>query len=307
MSLTYPGVAMSDNQVKSWPAEVNDIPPTPNAVRVQVTNPNNSLPEGTHAGCWKVDNAGVVEYWKPTDVRPFANSALRYESQELDALKMMSGHFGFPQNWWVVKAHDRTWIVRNEALVIPDHVSGKELSPSVVKKLESSLREFNKVGWEIGDHIRIAIDDYDRPFFLDLSAAGHVGRWAEDDQDRFYKWCELNEHSWLSIRRQACKHLVCSVEFMQKYGREVYGGHVYLSHNRPLSTLWMTAPDCKFAIIQAEYSSGGSPLPLTRNRMESTMDRVHSLMVTESRLSSNYLDRYELTWGWSPLKIEEKS
>lgn len=220
-----------------WPIEVNDIPPIPGAEKIDVINKNTGMREGVHAGVWRVKREdGRVEIWKSLDVMPYPNSPRRYASREVEALEAghnanMRSSCGFPLNWVTRLKNDRMWLVRDEAFVIPDYMSGKEIGYEEVLELEQTLRNFNAQGWEIGEHIRVAVDRvWGNPFFLDLSTAAITFDWARDDQRRFYSWCEKNEHEWLSRLRRYCKRLVCSLDTSDNYGKEFFGKYVYVTY-----------------------------------------------------------------------------
>ncbi len=261
-----------------YPLSIRDIAPTANAIRLTGTRID-GLPDGYHTGgAWLVGD----EVWKPLDGRPYANCPNHYSTLEDIALEEMADQPCFPRNWRVEECNGRRFLVRPKAIVI----TPKELLPSQALKIEQAVRSLNRAGWEIGDAISLGLCPVARQYFImDLSNAHRMIR--ADDQWRIEALFKDADLDHLAHLRRNAHEALCGLEFA---GNIPAGyGHIYASFSRPLND-WAYIPDAVY-LYPSERPNKGAGIP-------------HTWVVTSESLGAGILQRYELHWGWSPIREE---
>lgn len=272
------------------PISIRDVAPGPNAERLTGVRPDGSS-DGFHTGgAWKMGD----KVYKPLDGRPWANADFHTRTREDEVLELMADKPFFPRNWTISQLNGRRWLVRDVCSI----VSPVNLSMRALLKLEEAVRSLNALGWEINDDIVIATDLKHRPFILDLSAAQTYfsrGRPEADDLSALGRYMEDagdNGKRIVAIRRQA-KSVLNGVPLMDRLliaGGDELGNllkyrYVYASFCRPLNHV-----DIDGFLI----SSGDTP---------SLDDGIaYTWLVTDHRLSSTEMDRYELSLAWWPIE-----
>jgi hypothetical protein len=266
------------------PLSIRDTPPHPDAVRMTGVRPD-GLPDGVHTGgAWEFQG----EIWKPLDGRPYANCENHYPTREAEVLELMAGKPLFPRNWRIEERNGRRFLVRKRAFLIPDAVPYSELSLDQVLFVEQAVRDLNRAKWEIGDLISLAVDPdtYDL-FFLDLSAAhpqDGQGCYRADEEWRIREFFKLCGADRLSKLRNHARHVLLNDLWMLEHPEH---RHVYASFNRPISGLWASIPgDPEY--IHNQYADWTESIP-------------HTWVITKEPLDQETMQRYELTWGWSPI------
>jgi len=178
-------LARSRRHTGLLPLKMRDVAPFAGAQRLTGMRPD-GLPDGVHTGgAWKHDRL----VYKPLDGRPWANAEHHLRTNEAAILERMAGKPGFPRNWLIAERHGRYFLVRHVAQVVPDDIPYSALGRDDALEVEAAVRALNAEGWEIGDAIRVAIDDHGQLFLLDLSNAGPTGPvWPADDSQRVLRW-----------------------------------------------------------------------------------------------------------------------
>ncbi len=263
------------------PLELRDISPHPDAVRITGTRPD-GLPDGVHTGgAWVYD--GMV--FKPLDARPYPNAEFLVETEEVDCLAAMENTPFFPKNWTTETINDRRFLVRHEALVLHKDFTPAMLDKEVPLGVEAAIRNLNRAGWTINDHISLAISKIGVYFILDLSAAHKQSNKMStiDAEDwlvhTFWKECE---YIHLATLRDHARHILITRKFILDYPEH---RHVYASFNRPINSLWASIPNAVY--VQQDNASWDTVVP-------------HTWVVTPNPLPEETIYRYELTHGFSP-------
>lgn len=297
------GTVVEDGLTGPWtlPLAIRDVAPGPG-----FTRPPMAQGEGIHTGGVWVSPEG--EYWKPLDGRPHMNADVHLPTREAECLELMAGTPGFPRNWRVEEAGEvvaggrvyrRRWLVRPPARLLPDRDVTLSLEHNVLP-IERGLRELNRRGWELGDHLTVAYDPNEGvPFVLDLSTAHPY----YDELDRqgdfpaFARWAEACGFEGLVNLRVAGREVtdLFQVHKDPRWPQREQGGksgpdmryrHVYASRNRPINAGWANIPGAHYQ--DADYG------PL----------RVHTWVITPEPLDEETQRAYELTWAWSPVERE---
>jgi|GEM_PF-777276 len=282
---------------RQLPLAVRDIPPGPGFARVNNADAN-GLPNIHTGGVWRSPDGR--EYWKPLDGRPYSNADFHLPTQEAEALELMADVPGFPRNWRVEEipvvvdgqTYTRRWLVREQVWPVPAEYPADRLRLDDVRAIEDGLRRLNQRGWGIGDHLSVAIDRQRRPLILDLSAAGPEENPAADDTDRFLRWAESMGYGRLVQLRRAGRDLT---DMASAYGDPQWPRgedgrpdlgyvHVYASRNRPAAATWVDVPG-------AHFRAG-----------DVAQEGVHTWVVTKEPLSAEQIQRFDLTWAWSPVR-----
>jgi hypothetical protein len=271
-----------------YPLSFGDITPGGDFTRLPV-------PEGEaiHTGGLYLSPDGK-EVWKPLDIKPYQNCDFRYPSQEAQLLEHMADQPGFPKNWRIEQVNGRRFLVRPRCRVIGQDLPYSFLSLENILEIEQWIRSLNSQYWEVNDYITVAFDkNIGQLFLLDLSAAQVMGKpgsstaWQADDTDRFYQFATQCGYTGLVKLRQDARHLTSSIAWLQLQGDEYSPvteehRHIYASRNRPLGG-WAKIPDAVF---------------LDGNFQDT---KVWSWAVTPTELPPDLLQRYELTWAYSPI------
>ena len=287
----------------AYPLEFGNITPGPNFTRIQPKKRPDGVSDGFHTGSAWLSPDGQFVY-KPLDARPYPNATERFSTDEDKALGAMRGVEGFPDNWHVEERNGRRWLVRPFCYLWPQD-SNMLIKPhlDVFLMVERAIREMNHRQWTYNDLPQLAYDpNIHEWFLLDLSNAHHQDSWHEGDGDwyRFAKWYKLmglDHISQLRERGRHVQHAIMLPEFndpklepydvqnsfymMSKEQRRQHF-HLYVSTLRPLS-MWCNIDGTVF--LRGDLSK--SP-------------RVHTWVASNHPLDQDTLDRYELTWAWSP-------
>lgn len=236
MGLTLPGHVREVPIPDGWgetnreplPASVQFLPPGPEFVPMPVPEG-----EGTHTGGPWLSPEGEV--WKPLDGVWYLPHPRAVPTREAEALAMMAGEPAFPRNWRVERANGRRWLVRKPARILGVDISASAVREEWVLAVEEGLRRFNRRGWGVNDLLVVALDEKERPFILDLSAASPLDTPYEDEEGWFWGWAiRMGRPDLASLRRKA-RSLATSVRTR---------GHryVYLS-SRPVEEVRSLAPE----------------------------------------------------------------
>ena len=247
--------------------------------------------EALHTGGLWVSPEGEV--WKPLDGRPWLNADAHVATREAEVLEVMAGKPAFPRNWRVETRNGRKWLVRGKALVIGQDIPAEEVLLEWVLEVEQGVRALNRAGWLLGDRLTAAVDQDDRVFILDLSAAYRLGEnepW--NDEDAFFQWAEGLGFKALTSLRRAARRLVEPIRCFKdpNWPRTEEGlpdlayQYVYASRSRPMSPLWANIPGAHY--VDADHASTG----------------VWTWVVTQQALAQETTRRYDLTWAWSPVR-----
>lgn len=276
--------------IHQYPLELKDVAPGEGFTRIEAKRAD-GLPEGVHAGPFI--SADKSRVWKPLDVMPNPASRFRVPSREVECLQLMAGDAGFPVNWRIEtagqvevdgKTFKREWLVRDFAWLIKAIDDPVYLTLNQVTAIEGGVRLLNSRGWEINDLITVALDRNHDLFIVDLSSAWPSGKGTHwDEEHRIYTW----------FNQIGCERLTK----LRKDGRAAVGPlewphydtarNVYASRNRPMSPMWARINGAHY--IDANYRDTG----------------VWTWIVTPELLSKETVDRYELTWAWSPIIKQE--
>jgi len=277
------------------PLSIRDTKPHPDAVRLTGTHAN-GIPDGVHTGgAWLHD--GWV--YKPLDGRPYANAEFHMATLEAECLDECKDIPLFPSNWRVEEIRGRKFLIRRKAYILNRDKEWEKVDRELALQVEWSIREANRRRWEISDYITIGFDKTlyrkNKPpyFIVDLSTAHKVeGNWHADDYHYIKNFFNSHGFERLSLLRQnaaeasTTARMKALIDSDDRYTKD--HRHVYASFNRPIDALWAS-------IDKAVYVH-------TDNPNWSTMT-PHTWVITPYELSQETLDRYELTWGWSPVYL----
>lgn len=223
---------------QTFPLSLVDVPPGEGATRFTGVRLDGS-PDGVHTGgVWFMGE----EAWKPTDCLPNPGCDYRVLTGELEALTALAGQPLFPKNWEYRERNGRGWIVRPISYVFGQSDLVK-LDTEQLAEVKAGLQNANRLGWEVGDDIAIALDPNDYSLFVvDMSAATKCtvsDGWtagAANDETRFYSFARRLGFDLICDRRLA------SYEALLRAYRELdvtyEPDHCYGSYWRPVSRLW---------------------------------------------------------------------
>ena len=264
---------------------IRDVAPFAGAVRLTGTTPS-GLPSGEHTGgAWLYEG----KVYKPLDILAF-DCDYHVPGPEAIVLKQMADTYLFPRNWMVEEHNGRRFLVRNVAHIMPVVPGGDYFDRQQVLKIERAVRLLNKRGWEIGDEIAIALDAFDyTPFLYDLSAAQQMpdeGAFAADDTERIERFFELTGNTWLLKLRNNARAAWRALELVPEVLPGEIGKHIYGSMYRPMDSMWAHIPGAQF--VQTGRANLSEAMP-------------HTWVVTKEPLPKSTIDRFELSWGWSPI------
>ncbi len=270
-----------------YPLSIRDVPPDARFKRLEWQQSVGALPEGIHTGgVWYDPRPGLDTIWKPLDGRPYVNADCHVETREEQTLELMKGQPGFPINWYINQANGRRWLVRKRAYTAPPADPRDIFRPEHALIIEQGMRELNARGWELNDHVNVAIDpDTYEPFILDLStAAPQPVKHFCNDEWRWERWAESMGFKQIVAWRDAAQRVVDGREpLLDQYDPQNYEyRHVYASYNRPFSFAWADTVDAK--LVHSSTLKHG----------------VHTWIVAKAPLDPEYCRRYELEYGWSP-------
>jgi hypothetical protein len=271
---------------EALPLSIRDVGPGPEAARLTGETPD-GLPSGVHTGgAWLLDG----EVWKPLDGRPYMNSDCHYPTLEAEILEELAGEYLFPKNWRIEERNGRRFIVRKKAHLIPEDLPWSYLTSDMLLEIEQGIRNMNLTGWEMNDPIALAVDPDTYDLFLyDLSTAYKrkgSGVFAANEEWRIYQLFDRRFPFLAKLRRNARR--VHHDAFFEDYTIH----HVYASFNRPFSLMWASLPE-KSPYLKDQKTNWGEAIP-------------HTWIGTKAPLPQDVLNRYELKWGWSPLRIPEE-
>lgn len=267
--------------ITTLPLSLSDVAPGPGFSRISPARNWRGLVEGVYTGGPWLSPDG--EYWKPLDALPYVNAPHRIETSEADCLDDMAFHPLFPKNWRVETANGRRWLVRPEAWMVDDR-SVRDLDRSQALLIEDGVRALNRRGWGIGDHISLAFDSDDRLFLLDLSNASQFDPAVDDTRCvlAFWQWAGFTD---LACLREAGRSVAGDPLLLDYYGFPATHKHIYASRSRPISGTWATIPDACYL--------GNDPW---------LSEAVYTWVLVPAALEDGILERYELTWAWSPIR-----
>ena len=288
----------------AYPLSHCDITPGPDFTRIEPKMRPDGVPDGYHTGgAWLSPDGQSV--YKPLDARPYPNATERFSTDEDKALEAMRGVEGFPDNWHTETRNGRRWLVRPFCYLWPqDSDVLTKPDTDVFLMVEHAIREMNRRQWTYNDLPQLAYDpNINEWFLLDLSIAHHQEKWhlGDGDEHRIPHWYRLvgcESRAALYERGRHVNHALCLPEFCDP-AEEPYNVedacyplteaerrqhvHLYVSTLRPLSKLW-----CK---IEGTVFLRGDA---------SKTPRVHTWVASDHPLDDETLNRYELTWAWSP-------
>jgi len=293
--------------VKEYPLELGTVTPGPGFTKMELGKNLEGLPEGAHTGGPWLSPDGL-EVWKPLDAMPCPNATVRYGTDEDKCLTEMEDAPGFVHNWRIETVDGRRWLVRPFCWLWPQderiNVSG---GLDTVKMVEQAVRELNSRGWEAfgSDLPQVALDPNGDLFLLDLSAAFKPSTWKRGwhgDEMRVLKWMELVGYGKLAdLRRRGrdvAHNIAMSDIFDRSEGEPYRAGdvfydvphkerseyhHIYASTRRPMSSLWARMDGVRYLDADPALTP-----------------RVHTWVASDHELDQDTIDRYELTWAWSP-------
>lgn len=273
------------------PISIRDVPPHPKAKRLNGTRPD-GLPDGVHTGgAWLWED----RVYKPLDARPYVNADCHVRTNEVEFLEEMSDVDLFPKNWILEEHNGRQFLVRDEAITPKtEHDYHQYVSVELAFKVEQAIREANRRHWELGDAISLAYAKGEW-FILDCSNAFRrsenlPSHFRANEEYRILKFFRLCGYDVLAERRDRGHHAVSSLEFLQKKEdlskADVAFQYVYGSYSRPFSLVWARLPNDVAVMILSQERNDQIP---------------YSWIITNKPLQKSILDRYELTWCWSPI------
>jgi hypothetical protein len=272
----------------TFPLSIRDVSPGDGFTRFNGVRPDGMV-DGFHTGGVWISPDGK-EAWKPLDGRPNPNADCHIATHEAEVLEVMADQPGFPRNWRVEERNGRRFLVRRKVYVLGRDVDIKSLCASQVLVIEGAMRALNARCWELNDQITVGFDrDTDEPFLLDLSAAHYyrpAADWLWPDESLIVKrWFEQVGATRIKKLRDDARSVV--KDSFRARNPEDWPGrewrHVYASRSRPISGLWVSIPDAHY--VESDYPSTD----------------VFTWVVTPQPLDQAAIDRYELTWGWSPI------
>ncbi|MCX6029402.1 MAG: hypothetical protein NT169_08880 [Chloroflexi bacterium] len=278
------------------PLALRDTPPSADAW-VRLTGIRlDGLPDGCHTGgAWHNQTTGEV--WKPLDARPGPDCPFHEPTREAEALALVAGEPAFPCNWRVEftspqvagELYYRRWLVRRHATVI-DAAHRDLLTLSHVLDVEQGLRALNRRGWGVNDAISVALDEGLRPFILDLSNAGSIGRYEDEEYSYWLPFLRRVGYGWLADLRAAGRGIAHGL-LLWRDRMGYHNGHVYAGlHQRPKRT-----PRGTLIVEPGE----------TRRAISETCPQVRWWLVRpdeDGELPQTTLDRLGLLWAWSPIR-----
>lgn len=271
------------------PFEIRFRKPHVHATRITGTR-TDGLPDGVHTGgAYRVGD----EVWKALDGRPFANATFHETTLEAEALEALQHLPAFPKNWRIETANDRRWLVRPFSMIGGRDFELSDISKDDVLYIEHSVREANRLGWEINDCISVGYDPAGCYFIIDMSSANYTAPgepFCNDVDDtasieQFMAVCGM-EHlvTFRKNARDARADYIWKASEGSIKERMSYR-HVYASFSRPLTLDWARLPDD--AILQhTDAAIWSKQIPWT-------------WVFTKKPLPSEMVNSYELRWGWS--------
>ena len=260
---------------------IRDVGPGPGAKRL--TGENSGIHTG---GAWEWQG----KIYKPLDGRPHGGADFHVATQEADVLKAMEGQFLFPKNWTVEEHNGRRFVVRERAQLIPEDISYENLGSKNVQKIIDAIGELNHRGWEIHDHIPLAVDPKGNLFLYDLSNIHkRSGKGINKADDSHYVDDLLQEAApkLYQLRRNARSVLDnglgdSDADFERLMLRQdaLAEGFIYASFNRPLG-FWAKIPG-EHDIAHENNASSSRMMP-------------HSWVFTKEPLPQKIMESYELS------------
>ena len=283
------------------PLALRDTPPYP-AVWARLTGVrSDGLPDGFHTGgAWHDPVTNAV--WKPLDGRPNPLAEYHLPTAEANALDMMADTPGFPRNWvtqcmsYIVAdvVHWRGWLIRQHAVVI-DAQHLDLLTLGLVLELEAGLRTLNRRGWGVNDALSVALDEYNRPFFLDLSNAGPSGRYEDEEYCYWLPFLRQIGYGHLADLRLAGRHIANGLLLWQdRLG--YHNGHVYAGLGAPPKRKPRGSVLVKPAAVKREI---GEVCPQVRYWLVRPCEAGPLPEATVNQLG--------LIWAWSPIRRSSSS
>lgn len=258
-------------------------PPIDDAQPVVYQNPVNDLPDGVHCGVWY--SPKQQEYWKPTTCIPHRVATERYPTDELLCLRENQDLACIPPNWRIhTDKNGLDWIVRRPARMVEPKEARQLIKADGLVMLEQTLRELNRRGWAVGDHLSVAIDrETYVPFILDLSCAMKRSSPINEDEERWFKWLDVMGWGYRAKLWRKARHESFNLELP----RDFWAGAVYASYNRPVSFSWFPVRDVH--LVQRRDSTGDGI-------------RCHTWVVTRKgeRLSDDMCYSFELQEAYLP-------
>jgi hypothetical protein len=285
---------------KQYPLSIRDVSPGEGAIRLTGIRAD-GLPDGVHTGgAWLLSEL----VFKALEGLPYGNADCHVETDEVEALEVMSGEPLFPRNWTVEMHNNRRWLVRPKSMILGrdftmDQLSdGKELCLSV----EKAVRKFNGRGWEVNDCISLGCDPSGEFFIVDLSCAQHItgNVIRADDDHHIYRFFDNNGferlHQWRYKAGEAHRRYLWE-DFGKGYVTEDFhqrhvNSHIYASFARPLQRLWANRLPPGDLVHETLYPNWGHQIP-------------HTWFFGSEDIDPQVVKDYELTWGWSPVEYEK--
>lgn len=288
---------MADHAI---PLALRDVPPYP-AAWVHLTGTRlDGLPDGYHTGgAWHHPATGAV--WKPLDGRPNPLCPYHVPTQESEALALMAGEPAFPRNWRVETTDlpvdgvtiTRRWLVRPHADVVDGR--SRHLTLGDVLNVEQGLRRFNRRGWGVNDALSVALDESLRPFILDLSTAGPIGPYEDEEYAYWLPFLRQIGYGWLADLRQAGRHIANGLLLWQDrlgyHNGHVYAGLAAPPKRQPRGSVLVRPADVTQAI--------GATCPQVRYWLVRTSEAGPLPEAAAARLG--------LLWAWSPIRCSSDS
>lgn len=207
--------------------------PHPLAVHIGGTRLD-GVPDGIHTGgAWLMPSG---EVWKPLFARPHPTARALYATHELQALQALAeaGVPLFPANWREerieVDGYTLPYLVRPKCRVYGSTAPIGDITTADLLRVEQAVLHANRLEWEIGDAISLALDPDQGLFILDLSCAQRmtgVGAFAADDRWRVERlFRDLGRDDLTELRRLACERLA--------YARLYHESNPWVAAKRPV-------------------------------------------------------------------------
>ena len=121
---------------------------------------------------------------------------------------------------------------------------------------------------------------------LHIAQAFGQGRNAVQDTERIERFFELTGNTWLLKLRNNARAAWRALELVPEVLPGEIGKHIYGSMYRPMDSMWAHIPGAQF--VQTGRANLSEAMP-------------HTWVVTKEPLPKSTIDRFELSWGWSPI------
>jgi len=280
---------------KCIPLVLRDTPPTADHWLRLTGARLDGLPDGYHTGgAWH--NQATGEVWKPLDARPSPDCPFHEPTREAEALALVADEPAFLRNWRVETTFPavdgetiaRRWLVRRHATVIDG--ARYQLTLGNVLEVEQGLRTLNRRGWGVNDAISVALDDWLRPFILDLSNASPIGRYEDEEYAYWLPFLRRVGYGWLADLRAAGRGIAHAL-LLWRDRMGYHNGHVYAGLGQRPKRL----PRGSIALTPQEI----------KREVSEICPQVRWWLVhpdEDGELPEATADRLGLMWAWSPIR-----